>query len=102
MLSVFVYKNSGWFNMCCRLSSYFHQSVTLPLKKLIGIDEFQTQKFEHRSWKGLRSEFEAIIGNLKREIRSNSGECILRYKAAHKIAEAGEKQVGVMDFFSEE
>ena len=38
VLAVHCYFTSKWFTRCCEVAKFFYESITLPIKKVLGID----------------------------------------------------------------
>ena len=104
VLAVYTYTQSQWFLTCCNVAASFYHKITIPIKKLIGMDEFKGTKSDKRSWKGIKSEFQDILSELKRmskEASSTDGVDCLLAKAADGIFEALERQLSVVSFFTD-
>ena len=65
VLAVHAYYNSTWFSLFCKVGSIFYKKVTIPINRVLGIDEHKDTSVSHRSWGGKRQEFNTIIQNLK-------------------------------------
>ena len=65
VVAVHTYYNSTWFFLCCKVASIFYKKVTIPISRVLGIDEHKDTSVSHRSWGGERQEFNTIIQNLK-------------------------------------
>ena len=59
-MAVDAYLKSPWFLQCCTIACTFYEQVTIPIKKIIGIDEFKKLKGD-MSWTSIKKEFERII-----------------------------------------
>ena len=53
VLAVYNYIQSEWFLTCCNVAARFYHEITIPIKRLIGMDEFKDSKSDKRSWKGI-------------------------------------------------
>ena len=103
VLAVYTYIQSEWFLTCCNVAAGFYHKITIPIKKLIGMDEFKDTKSEKRSWKGIKTEFQDILSGLKtmpKEASSADGVDCLRAKAAGAFCIALERQLNFVSFFT--
>ena len=48
-LAVHIYQRSEWFLFGCEIAGQFHEVVTVPIKKIIGMDEFKDTACPNRS-----------------------------------------------------
>ena len=48
-LAVHIYQRSEWFLFGCEIAGQFHEVVTVPIKKIIGMDEFKDTACLNRS-----------------------------------------------------
>ena len=102
VLAVHNFVSSDWFLTCCDVAKYFYDEITIPIKKLIGMDEFKKTKSDQRSWSGIREEFEMIITNLTEitnQANENDGMDCLKSKAAAGIKIALQRQLEAVSFF---
>ena len=105
VLAVHAYQRSEWFMLGCKIASEFHNSVVLPIKKIIGIDEFKDVKVPNRSWQGLKAFFKDLLqmlGNYTPEGSYTQGENILIKKVAKEVKEKVEGQLSVMKFYRDD
>ena len=40
---------SHWISVCCKITSFFNHTFTLPIKEILGINEFMKTKVADRS-----------------------------------------------------
>ena len=103
VLAVYNFIRSDWFLTCCKVAKCFYDEITIPIKKLIGMDEFKETKSDQRSWTGIKKEFETIINNLTNmAVQSNTTDGVncLKSKAASSIKEALQRQLSAVSFFN--
>ena len=48
VLAVHTYVESDWFLTCCEIADQFYKDITIPIKQLIGMDEFKGTKNNNR------------------------------------------------------
>ena len=104
VLAVYSYFKSEWFTVCCQIARFFYSTVTLPIKKQLGIDEFKGVRVEDRSWNGTKCEFAKITAELEQLSASSelgSGIEQLKQKCANEVKTAIERQLAVMSFFQQ-
>ena len=102
VLAVFHFLKSDWFLTCCDVASYFYTDVILPIKELLGIDEYKSVKSDKRSWTGMKKEFERILDMLGDSIENHpsvDGISSLKLKASCSVKEALERQIDYVHFF---
>ena len=51
VLAVHTYVESDWFLPCCEVVDQFYKDITIPIKQLIGMEEFKGTKNGNRDWK---------------------------------------------------
>ena len=101
-LAVDAYLRSDWFVQCSNISCTFYNDVVLPIKKIIGIDEFKKMKGD-RSWSAVKNEFERILLMLleRQKETGTTGDDMLKLKCASEVYTAIERQLSKMGFFSQ-
>ena len=85
-LVVDVYLRSDWFVQCSNISCTFYNDIVLPIKKIIGIDEFKKMKGD-RSWSAVKNEFERILLMLleRQKETGTTGDDMLKLKCASEV-----------------
>ena len=102
VLAVYNYIKSDWFLICCNVVASFYHQITIPIKKLIGMDEFKDTKCLARTWKGMKDKFNVILKQLEDiavETRLDGAGCLMS-KSAENIREALRRQLSVVNFFN--
>ena len=101
VLAVSCYTNSQWFNLCCEVSLFFYDFVSLPFKCVIGIDEFKKTSNPKRSWRGIKEFFSDKLNDLEKVAENNDGGTMekLRGKCAKNVKEALQNQLSMSAFF---
>ena len=61
VLAVFSYLKSQWFILCCEIASCFYSSVTMRLKRVMGIDEYKNDTQTVHSWMSVKEELKNVI-----------------------------------------
>ena len=100
--AVDAYLRSFWFLQCSTTACIFYIEVILPIKIVIGLDEFKELKGD-RSWSSMKSEFNRILEKLV-GMQAKSGETgsqLLKIKCASEVHIAIKRQISNMSFFSE-
>ena len=89
--------------MCSKVANKLYESVTIPLKKALGIDEFKSDKGK-RSWTRVREELNKILEKLDNTgaNASRTGIEKLDAKCALAVSEALKRQMARMAFLSGE
>ena len=75
---------------CCNIASSVFIDVILPIKRVLGIDEFKTEKSDKRPWNSMKEEFQRILKMLNERSKSNNsdGHTCLSSKEAASVHEA--------------
>ena len=104
VLAVSCYKDSQWFLLCCEVSAYFYQTVTVKMKKSLFIDEFKKCRNKNGNWTDIKVSFREILNDLEELIQSNvqGSKEILKSKCARQIKIAIERQLSMSRFFVED
>ena len=105
VLAVSCFKESDWFLLCAEVSSHFYSTVCLPIKFLLGIDEYKDKVYPGgRSWKMSKEKLFLILESLKEESK-RTGETAkerLISETAKKIESALRKQLMMMKFYQDD
>ena len=105
VLAVHAYQRSEWFLFGCEIASQFHEVVTLPIKKIIGMDEFKDTDCQNRSWNGLKVFFKDLLNTLEnyepRRCKTKPQKVVVK-KVAKQIKETLERQLEAMKFYRDE
>ena len=92
VLAVSCYKESDWFVHCSEVACQFYMKVCLPIKWLLGIDEYKDTAYPGgRSWKTTKRQFSEILSNLK-DIGNNPGAT----GKEHLVSKVANKFSGMM------
>ena len=105
VLAVHAYQRSEWFLFGCEIASQFHEVVTIPIKRIIGMDEFKNTTCSNRSWHGMKTFFKNLLKTLetyKPPGCKTKGQEVLVRKVAKQIKETLERQLGAMKFYRDE
>ena len=87
VLAVSCYMDSQWFQLCAEVASHFYSTVCLPIKFLLGIDEYKDKEYPGgRSWKMSKQKLLQITENLR-----NEGEKVQRTAKERLIIEVSKK-----------
>ena len=100
VLAVSSYKDSQWFLLCCEVSAYFFQTVTIKMKKALFIDEFKKSRNKYGNWTDIKVSFREILNDLEELILSNlqGGKERLKSKCARQIKMAIKRQLSMSQF----
>ena len=80
-----------------------NETVILPLKQAIGIDEFKDTVNPNRSWEGISMFFNTLLTQLKnRNNVEHSAKNTLIMKCSNQIHEAIVRQLKMSKFFIED
>ena len=71
VLAVSCYKDSAWFLLCCEVSAFFYQTVTIKMKEALYIDEFKKCKRMNGNWVDIKTSFREIQNDLEEVISIN-------------------------------
>ena len=85
VLAVDCYKQSEWFMICCQTAVYFFESVTLKIKRVLGIDEFKKSKDRCTTWVEIKAAFKEVTTQLDNDSCSETklvGKCARQIKLA--------------------
>ena len=105
VLAVHAYQRSEWFLFGCEIAGQFHEVVTVPIKKIIGMDEFKDTACASRSWNGLKIFFRDLLKTLENyqpQRCQTEPQKVLVQKCANQIKETLERQLGAMKFYNDE
>lgn len=99
VLAVSCYLSSSWFSICCEIANDVYETVTVPIKKAIGIDGFKGNS--ERTWTSVKSDLENILESLQSPLLSVSQaqKDKLKAKCMSSVKEGIERQLQVMPFF---
>ena len=96
--AVSCYLSSSWFSICCEIANDVYETVTVPIKKAIGIDGFKGNS--ERTWTSVISDLENILESLQSPLPSVSQaqKDKLKAKCMSSVKEGIERQLQVTPF----
>ena len=103
VLAVLSYIESEWFETGCKVYREMGSHLIVPMKRILGIDKFAEEQIEDRNWIGVKNFFDEKLKGLEELKNDKSSKDTFKQliaKAADKIFDAMERQLGKMKFFT--